>query len=113
MAPRPLAPRWLGEVPMARDANAWIDREIAGCRFADEQLGRRLRALLAKMRARWAGASRSPARTGPTPRRGHPKERARKHGSRRGTEARSSGERLLRPGGGASQRPQPVQTDVV
>src|SRR4051812_3316484 len=34
---------------MARDANAWIDREIAGCRFADERLGRRLRALLAQM----------------------------------------------------------------
>ena len=25
---------------MARDANAWIDHEIAGCRFADERLGR-------------------------------------------------------------------------
>src|SRR5437763_1689781 len=49
MAPRPLAPRWLGEVPMARDANAWIDREIAGCRFADERLGRRLRALLVRV----------------------------------------------------------------
>ena len=34
---------------MARDAHAWIDREIAGCRFADERLGRRLRALLAQM----------------------------------------------------------------
>ena len=34
---------------MARDANAWIDHEIAGCRFADERLGRRLRALLAQM----------------------------------------------------------------
>src|SRR4051794_41939640 len=34
---------------MARDANAWIDHEIAGCRFADERLGRRLRALLTQM----------------------------------------------------------------
>src|SRR5690349_18494798 len=56
MAPRPLAPRWLGEVPMARDANAWIDREIAGCRFADERLGRRLRALLAKMAGAMGGS---------------------------------------------------------
>src|SRR3954464_14229553 len=49
MAPRPLAPRRLEEGPMARDANAWIDREIAGCRFADQRLGRRLRALLGRM----------------------------------------------------------------
>ena len=34
---------------MACDASAWIDREIAGCRFADERLGRRLRALLTQM----------------------------------------------------------------
>jgi hypothetical protein len=34
---------------MARDANAWIDREIAGCRFADERLSGRLRTLLAQM----------------------------------------------------------------
>src|SRR4051794_39920563 len=56
MAPRPLAPRWLGEVPMARDANAWIDREIAGCRFADERLGRRLRALLVRMAGAMGGS---------------------------------------------------------
>jgi hypothetical protein len=41
---------------MARDANAWIDREIAGCRFADERLGRRLRALLAKMAGAMGGS---------------------------------------------------------
>ena len=34
---------------MACDASAWIDRELAGCRFADERLGRRLRALLGQM----------------------------------------------------------------
>jgi hypothetical protein len=34
---------------MACDASAWIDRAIAGCRFADERLGRRLRALLGQM----------------------------------------------------------------
>ena len=56
MAPRPLAPRWLGEVPMARDANAWIDREIAGCRFADERLGQRLRALLVRMAGAMGGS---------------------------------------------------------
>src|SRR4051812_50190469 len=56
MAPRPLAPRWLGEVPMARDANAWIDREIAGCRFADERLGRRLRELLVRMAGAMGGS---------------------------------------------------------
>jgi hypothetical protein len=44
-----LAPQWLGEVPMACDASAWIDRELAGCRFADERLGRRLRTLLGQM----------------------------------------------------------------
>jgi Transposase DNA-binding len=47
-----LAPQWLGEVPMACDASAWIDRELAGCRFADERLGRRPRTL----RGRMAGA---------------------------------------------------------
>src|SRR4051812_3814363 len=41
---------------MARDANAWIDREIAGCRFADERLGRRLRALLARMAGAMGGS---------------------------------------------------------
>ena len=34
---------------MACDASAWIDRELAGCRFADERLGRRLRTLLGQM----------------------------------------------------------------
>src|ERR687889_1152761 len=34
---------------MACDTNAWIDREIAGCRFADQRLGSRLRALLGRM----------------------------------------------------------------
>ena len=34
---------------MACDANAWIDREVAGGRFADERLGRRLRTLLGQM----------------------------------------------------------------
>src|SRR5947208_11515015 len=56
MAPRPLAPRWLGEVPMARDANAWIDREIAGWRFADERLGQRSRALLVRMAGAMGGS---------------------------------------------------------
>ena len=41
---------------MARDANAWIDREIAGCRFADERLGRRLRALLVRMAGAMGGS---------------------------------------------------------
>jgi Transposase DNA-binding len=34
---------------MAEDVPAWIERELAGCRFADERLGRRLRALLDRM----------------------------------------------------------------
>ena len=34
---------------MGQDASAWIERELAGCRFADERLGRRLRALLGQM----------------------------------------------------------------
>jgi Transposase DNA-binding len=34
---------------MGQDAGAWIDREVAGCRFADERLGKRLRTLLAQM----------------------------------------------------------------
>src|SRR3954454_6406041 len=37
---------------MARDANAWIDREIAGCRFADE----RLSMLLAQMAGAMGGS---------------------------------------------------------
>ena len=41
---------------MARDANAWIDREIAGCRFADERLGGRLRTLLAQMAGAMGGS---------------------------------------------------------
>src|SRR6476661_3872863 len=41
---------------MARDANAWIDHEIAGCRFADERLGRRLRALLVRMAGAMGGS---------------------------------------------------------
>jgi hypothetical protein len=41
---------------MARDANAWIDREIAGCRFADERLGQRLRALLVRMAGAMGGS---------------------------------------------------------
>ena len=44
-----MAPQRLGEVPTACDTNAWIDRELAGCRFADERLGRRLRTLLGRM----------------------------------------------------------------
>ena len=34
---------------MACDTNAWIDREIAECRFADGRLGSRLRTLLVQM----------------------------------------------------------------
>jgi Transposase DNA-binding len=34
---------------MACDTNAWIDREIAECRFADGRLGNRLRTLLVQM----------------------------------------------------------------
>jgi hypothetical protein len=34
---------------MAGEASAWIDRELAGCQFADERLGRRLRTLLDQM----------------------------------------------------------------
>src|SRR4051794_37937405 len=41
---------------MARDANAWIDREIAGCRFADERLSGRLRTLLARMAGAMGGS---------------------------------------------------------
>ena len=41
---------------MARDANAWIDREIAGCRFADERLSGRLRTLLAQMAGAMGGS---------------------------------------------------------
>jgi hypothetical protein len=36
-------------MPMACEAGAWVGREIDGCRFADERLGRRLRALLDRM----------------------------------------------------------------
>jgi hypothetical protein len=36
-------------VPMVGDATAWIERELEGCRFADERLGKRLRALLDRM----------------------------------------------------------------
>src|SRR3954471_3276769 len=41
---------------MARDANAWIDREIAGCRFADERLSGRLRALLGRVAGAMGGS---------------------------------------------------------
>src|SRR3954462_14361165 len=41
---------------MARDANAWIDREIAGCRFADERLSGRLRALLCRVAGAMGGS---------------------------------------------------------
>src|SRR4051794_25294735 len=41
---------------MARDANAWIDREIAGCRFADERLSGRPRTLLAQMAGAMGGS---------------------------------------------------------
>ena len=34
---------------MAMDPNAWIDDELAGCRLADERLGRRLRTLLEQL----------------------------------------------------------------
>jgi hypothetical protein len=34
---------------MAGDATVWIERELEGCRFADERLGRRLRTLLERM----------------------------------------------------------------
>ena len=34
---------------MAEDGPAWIERELEGCRFADERLGRRLRTLLDRM----------------------------------------------------------------
>jgi hypothetical protein len=37
------------EVPMADDAPAWIDRELEGCRFADERLGKRLHAVLERL----------------------------------------------------------------
>src|SRR4051794_25827635 len=41
---------------MACDANAWIDREIAGCRFAAERLSGRLRTLLAQMAGALGGS---------------------------------------------------------
>ena len=34
---------------MACGTNTWIDREVAGCRFADERLSKRLRMLLDQM----------------------------------------------------------------
>lgn len=34
---------------MAMGLTAWIDDELAGCRFADERLGRRLGTLLDQM----------------------------------------------------------------
>ena len=40
---------------MGQDASAWIDREIAGCQFADERLGRRLRELLVRMAGAMGG----------------------------------------------------------
>src|SRR6476661_1171837 len=41
---------------MGEDASAWIDREVAGCRFADERLGRRLRELLVRMAGAMGGS---------------------------------------------------------
>jgi hypothetical protein len=41
---------------MGQDASAWIDREIAGCRFADERPGRRLRGLLVRMAGAMGGS---------------------------------------------------------
>jgi len=37
------------EEPIAMDPSAWIDDELAGCRLADERLGRRLRTLLEQL----------------------------------------------------------------
>jgi Transposase DNA-binding len=37
-------------------ANAWIDDEVAGCRFADERLGKRLRKLLDQMAGALGGS---------------------------------------------------------
>src|SRR5690606_614621 len=32
-----------------RDGTAWLDEELAGCSFADDRLGKRLRALLERL----------------------------------------------------------------
>jgi hypothetical protein len=44
-----LAPNQRGAVPMDGVADAWFDRELAGCRFADRRLMKRLRKLLERM----------------------------------------------------------------
>ena len=54
-APRPrsraqeLLPNDVREVPMTDDAKGWIEDELAGCRFVDRRLERRLHALLGRM----------------------------------------------------------------
>ena len=35
----------------AKLPNAWVDRELAGCDFSDERLGKRLRSLLERLAA--------------------------------------------------------------
>src|SRR5688572_5557142 len=42
--------RW-GAVADAKVPNAWVDREIAGCAFRDERLGKRFRSLLERLAA--------------------------------------------------------------
>src|SRR3954449_11649670 len=44
-----LAPNRRGAVPMDGTTKAWIDGELAGCKFADERLTKRLRKLLAQI----------------------------------------------------------------
>src|SRR5512143_1876355 len=44
-----LAPDRRGVVPMDGATDAWFEREVAGCRFTDERLKKRLRTLLERM----------------------------------------------------------------
>ena len=49
---------------MACGANAWIDDEVAGCRFADERLAKRPRELLDRMAAGAIGGEHPPGLPG-------------------------------------------------
>jgi hypothetical protein len=43
---------------MSGESDAWFDRELAGCSFADERLSKRFRKLLAQMAGAVAKAFR-------------------------------------------------------
>jgi hypothetical protein len=51
-----LAPNRWAAVPMDGATDAWFDRELAGCSFADERLNKRFRKLLAQL---WSAIGQS------------------------------------------------------